>query len=213
MAAYTLTEKQKKLCSIATRKAIQARKDRGEKYCRWTEYGYAWERYYDPALNKDINIKVAHNGERAIMAKCVELRAAGCSYDKIRQHLNYELKARTRMGGHWTGTSVTRLVSQWAIVNERREETFECPRCHGCRTVLVDGGSLLTPPPARARWFHNQECYRKWHLAQEQGSQQELLQRLRKLEKLTGSILQNSANPDVLHTLKKEFEQLRTSQE
>jgi len=43
--------------------------------------------------------QVADEGERAIMAKCVELRAAGCTLDKIRQHLNYEMKARTRLAG------------------------------------------------------------------------------------------------------------------
>ena len=46
------------------------------------------------------------------MAKCVELRAAGCSHDKIRQHLNYELKARTRLGGHWTDSRIDFLVQQ-----------------------------------------------------------------------------------------------------
>ena len=65
-----------------------------------------------PVLGKDVNVKVVDEGERAIMAKCVELRAAGCSLDKIRQHLNYERKARTRLGGHWTTSRVAVLVQQ-----------------------------------------------------------------------------------------------------
>jgi len=46
------------------------------------------------------------------MAKCVELRAAGYSRDKIRQYLNYEMKARTRLGGHWTTSRIDFLVQQ-----------------------------------------------------------------------------------------------------
>ena len=46
------------------------------------------------------------------MAKCVELRAAGCSLDKIRQHLSYEMKVRTRLGGHWTTGRIGFLVQQ-----------------------------------------------------------------------------------------------------
>ncbi len=46
------------------------------------------------------------------MAKCVELSAAGFSRDKIRQHLNYDMKVRTRMGGHWTNSRIEFLVQQ-----------------------------------------------------------------------------------------------------
>jgi hypothetical protein len=46
------------------------------------------------------------------MAKCVELRADGCALDKIRQHVNDEMKSRTRMGGHWTTSRITFLVQQ-----------------------------------------------------------------------------------------------------
>ena len=53
-------------------------------------------------------------------------RAAGCSLDKIRQHLNYEMKARTRLGGHWTTSRVSFLVQQGlrlmaTSANETRE--------------------------------------------------------------------------------------------
>jgi hypothetical protein len=46
------------------------------------------------------------------MANCVELRAAGYSLDKIGQHLNYEMKARTRLGCHWTTSRVAVLVKR-----------------------------------------------------------------------------------------------------
>jgi hypothetical protein len=103
---------ERRLISVRTREGLQARKQRGERYCRWAEYGWAWVRRHDPALGKDVNVKVADEGERVIMAKCVELRAAGYSLDKIRQHLNYEMKARTRLGGHWTTSRVAVLVRQ-----------------------------------------------------------------------------------------------------
>ena len=103
---------ERRLISVRTREGLQARKQRGERYCRWAEYGWRWEKRYDSVLGKDVNVKVVDEGERAIMAKCVELRAAGCSLDKIRQYLNYEWKARTRLGGHWTTSRVAFLVQQ-----------------------------------------------------------------------------------------------------
>jgi DNA invertase Pin-like site-specific DNA recombinase len=103
---------ERRLISARTREGLQSRKQRGEKYCRWPEYGWRWEQRYDPVLQKDVNLKIADQGERAIMAKCVELRAKGCSFDKIRQHLNYEMKVRTRLGGHWTTSRVAFLVQQ-----------------------------------------------------------------------------------------------------
>ena len=103
---------ERRLISVRTREGLQARKQRGERYCRWAEYGWRWEKRHDPALGKDLNVKIADEGERVIMAKCVELRAAGQSLDKIRQHLNYEMKARTRLGGHWTTGRIAALVQQ-----------------------------------------------------------------------------------------------------
>jgi DNA invertase Pin-like site-specific DNA recombinase len=103
---------ERRLISVRTREGLQARKQRGEKYCRWAEYGWRWEKRFDSGSGKHVNVKVVDEGERAIMAKCVELRAAGCSRDKIRQHLNYELKARTRLGGHWTNSRIDFLVQQ-----------------------------------------------------------------------------------------------------
>ena len=81
---------ERRLISVRTREGLQARKLRGEKYCRWAEYGWRWEKRFDSGSGKHVNVKVVDEGERPIMAKCVELRAAGCSLDKIRQHLNYE---------------------------------------------------------------------------------------------------------------------------
>jgi len=103
---------ERRLISQRTKEGLQARKQRGEKYCRWPEYGWRWEKRHDSVLGKDVTVKVADDGERAIMAKCVELRAAGFSLDQIRQHLNYERKARTRLGGHWTTGRVAFLVRQ-----------------------------------------------------------------------------------------------------
>ncbi len=95
-----------------TREALHAIKERGEKYCRWAEYGWRWEKRLDPRLKKLVNVKVPDANERAVMAKCVELKAAGLSRDKIRQRLNYELKLRTRLGGHWTNSRIDFLVQQ-----------------------------------------------------------------------------------------------------
>jgi DNA invertase Pin-like site-specific DNA recombinase len=103
---------ERRLISQRTREGLLARKLRGEKYCRWAEYGWRWEKRFDPVLKKDVSFKVPEEGERVILAKCVELRAAGHTLDKIRQHLNYAMKARTRLGGHWTTGRIASLVQQ-----------------------------------------------------------------------------------------------------
>ena len=123
---------ERRLISVRTREGLQARKQRGERYCRWAEYGWRWEKRHDPVLGKDVNVKVADEGERAIMAKCVELRAAGQSLDKIRQHLNYEMKARTRLGGHWTTSRVACPGPAGAPIHGRERERNEgTPRLGG----------------------------------------------------------------------------------
>jgi DNA invertase Pin-like site-specific DNA recombinase len=117
---------ERRLISVRTREGLHARKQRGERYCRWAEYGWAWVKRHDPAPGKNVNVKVANEGERVTMAKCVELRAAGYSLDKIRQHLNYEMKARTRLGGHWTTSRVAVLVQQGLrFMTENVTETTE----------------------------------------------------------------------------------------
>jgi len=103
---------ERRLISVRTHEGLQARKQCGERYCRWAEYGWRWEKRYDSGSDKHVNVKVADQHERAIMAKCVELKAAGLSRDKIHQYLNYEWKVRTRLGGHWTGSRIDFLVRQ-----------------------------------------------------------------------------------------------------
>jgi len=103
---------ERRLISVRTREGLQARKLRGEKYTRWPDYGWRWEKRLDTQLGKQVNVKVADERERAILTKCVELRAAGWSFDQIRQYLNYQMKARTRMGGEWTTSRISYLVQQ-----------------------------------------------------------------------------------------------------
>ena len=43
---------ERRLISVRTREGLQARKQRGEKYCRWAEYGWRWEKRHDPALGQ-----------------------------------------------------------------------------------------------------------------------------------------------------------------
>jgi DNA invertase Pin-like site-specific DNA recombinase len=103
---------ERRLISQRTKEGLLARKLRGEKYCRWAEYGWRWERLFDPKLKKSVNVKVPDENERAILRKVVELRAAGHSLDHIRQHLNYVMKAHTRMGGEWTTGRIAYLFEQ-----------------------------------------------------------------------------------------------------
>jgi DNA invertase Pin-like site-specific DNA recombinase len=103
---------ERRLISVRTREGLQARKLRGEKYNRWAEYGWRWEKKYDSLLQKHVNVKVPDENERAILRKVVELRAAGQSLDQIRQHLSYVMRVRTRMGGAWTKGRITSLFEQ-----------------------------------------------------------------------------------------------------
>ena len=103
---------ERRLISVRTREGLQARKLRGEKYNRWAEYGWRWEKRFDSGLQKHVNIKVPDENERAILCKVVELRAAGQSLDQIRQYLSYDMKVRTRMGGTWTKSRIASLFEQ-----------------------------------------------------------------------------------------------------
>jgi DNA invertase Pin-like site-specific DNA recombinase len=105
-------EFERSLIRTRTREALQTRRLRGEKYCRWAEYGWRWEKRFDPRLNKHVNVRVPDENERVILRKVVELRAAGQSLDQIRQHLSYVMKVRTRMGGEWTTGRITFLFEQ-----------------------------------------------------------------------------------------------------
>jgi DNA invertase Pin-like site-specific DNA recombinase len=103
---------ERRLISVRTREGLQARKQRGERYCRWADYGWRWEKRYDPALKTHVSVKLSDENERTVLRKAVELRAAGRSFDQIRQYLSYEMKARTRMGGEWTTNRIKYLVQQ-----------------------------------------------------------------------------------------------------
>jgi len=103
---------ERRLISQRTKESLQARKQLGMKYCRWPSYGWRWEKRFDPNQRKLVNVKVLDENERAIMAKCLGMRAGGCSYDQIRQHLNYEWKVKNRVGGTWTISGVQALIKQ-----------------------------------------------------------------------------------------------------
>jgi DNA invertase Pin-like site-specific DNA recombinase len=101
---------ERRLISQRTREGLLARKLRGEKYCRWADYGWRWEKRFDTRLKKQVNVKVPDEHERAILRKVVELRTGGKSFDAIRQSLNYVMKARTRLGGEWTTGRIAFLL-------------------------------------------------------------------------------------------------------
>jgi DNA invertase Pin-like site-specific DNA recombinase len=103
---------ERRLISQRTKEGLLARKLRGEKYNRWAEYGWRREKRFDSRLNKQVNVKVPDEHERSILRKVVELRAAGQSYDQIRQHLSYVMKVKTRMGGDWTKGRIATLFEQ-----------------------------------------------------------------------------------------------------
>jgi DNA invertase Pin-like site-specific DNA recombinase len=103
---------ERRLISQRTKEGLAARQQRGERYCRWAEYGWRWDKRPDPGTGKPVNVKVPDEREREILRKAVELRAAGHTLDFIRQHLNYRMKARTRMGGEWATNRIAFLVQQ-----------------------------------------------------------------------------------------------------
>jgi DNA invertase Pin-like site-specific DNA recombinase len=103
---------ERRLISQRTKEGLLARKLRGEKYNRWAEYGWRWEKRFDANLKKHVNIKVPDEHERSILRKVVELRAAGLSFDRIRQHLSYTMKVKTRLGGDWTKGRIATLFEQ-----------------------------------------------------------------------------------------------------
>jgi putative DNA-invertase from lambdoid prophage Rac len=108
---------ERRLISLRTKEGLQARKQRGEKYCRWPEYGWKWERVYDSNQGKHVEIKVVNDHEVRIMTKCVEMHVGGYSLDQIRQYLAYEWKVKNRAGGDWSPSGVQVLIQKgmrWA---------------------------------------------------------------------------------------------------
>jgi DNA invertase Pin-like site-specific DNA recombinase len=101
-----------RLISQRTREGLHARKLRGEKYCRWAEYGWRWEKRHDAQQRKQVNVKVPDEYEREILRVVVEMRSLGYSIDEIRQYMNYTWKVRTRMGGEWTNSRIPFLIEQ-----------------------------------------------------------------------------------------------------
>jgi DNA invertase Pin-like site-specific DNA recombinase len=129
---------ERRLISERTREGLLARKQRGEKYTRWPEYGWRWAKRLDGRLGKHVNVRVPDEPERVILRKVVELRAASLSLDAIRQHLSYVMKVRTRLGGEWTKSGVHLLLKRGLcllacgdahasgeLVVENREEDYE----------------------------------------------------------------------------------------
>jgi DNA invertase Pin-like site-specific DNA recombinase len=102
---------ERKLIVQRTREGLNARKIRGEKYCRWPPYGFKWERRYDQRLGKHVEVKVVDEYEVAIMRKCVSLKAAGYSLDQIHQYLSYEWRVKNRVGGTWTKSRVQAVIA------------------------------------------------------------------------------------------------------
>jgi DNA invertase Pin-like site-specific DNA recombinase len=101
---------ERRLISQRTREGLAARRQRGERSCRWAEYGRWREKRSDTRTGKVVNVKMPD--EREILREVVELRAVGHTLDAIRQHLNYRMKARTRTGGEWATNRLAFLVQQ-----------------------------------------------------------------------------------------------------
>jgi DNA invertase Pin-like site-specific DNA recombinase len=59
---------ERRLISVRTREGLQARKQRGERYCRWAEFGWRWEKRYEAGSEKHVDVKVPDEYERAIMS-------------------------------------------------------------------------------------------------------------------------------------------------
>jgi DNA invertase Pin-like site-specific DNA recombinase len=126
-----------------TREALQAIKERGEKYCRWAEYGWRWEKRVDPRQKTHVNVRVPDDNERAILRKVVELRTAGQSLDMIRQHLSYVMKVRTRTGGEWTTGRMTFLFQQGLrlLADLKREKSHFAELDDADEYELLDQGA------------------------------------------------------------------------
>jgi DNA invertase Pin-like site-specific DNA recombinase len=103
---------ERRLISQRTREGLQARKLRGEKYCRWPEFGWRWEKQYDSKQGKQVTTMVPDQDERKIMRQVVKMRSAGCSLDEIRQYLNYTWKVKIRSSGEWTKSRVAEICEQ-----------------------------------------------------------------------------------------------------
>ena len=103
----------------------QASKERGLTAGSDPPWGYMAERRWDSLRKRYARFNVPNPHERAISAKCVELRAAGYTIEQIRRYLNEEWKVRTRRGTQFVPNGVIRMIGhgmKWLSEqeNERR---------------------------------------------------------------------------------------------
>jgi DNA invertase Pin-like site-specific DNA recombinase len=117
---------ERRLISQRTKDGLQARKQRGERFTRWAEYGFRWEKRFDARLNKHIEVMVPDEPERAVLRKVVELRAANLSFDAIRQYLTYSMKVRTRLGGEWTTGRIAVLFKRRLRLMAETAQPSDC---------------------------------------------------------------------------------------
>ena len=86
--------------SEAVREGMRARKEQGRKYCHHPGYGYVWN---------GRGGRKPDDYEQAIMAKIVEWKRAGWSWNQIAAHLLRQ-RVRTSAGREWSPARVRTLL-------------------------------------------------------------------------------------------------------
>ena len=115
---------ERRLISQRTREGLQARKQRGEKYCRWPEYGWRWEKRFDPRLKKDVNVKVPDERESVRYSSPTSTRNLSRSRISLSTRVAISFCWAVRAPGSSANHSAARLTDSSEISPIWRPPTF-----------------------------------------------------------------------------------------
>lgn len=107
LAAFA--ELERAFISERTKDGLANKKKRGVAHTNYPGYGYRWEKRQ--IEGKWCKVKVRDDAERQVMGSIVQWRMAAnpVGWDEIRQHLNNNLKLRTKDGTEWSIERIRRL--------------------------------------------------------------------------------------------------------
>lgn len=106
LAAFA--ELERAFISERIRDGMTGKKKKGVRHCHYPGYGFKWESRN--IGGKWTKVRVRHDGEREVMKSIVQWRTStpAWSWDAIREHLQHNLKLKTKDGNEWDHNRIKR---------------------------------------------------------------------------------------------------------
>lgn len=121
LAAFA--ELERAFISERTKEGLARRKRQNLAHSRFPGYGFKYEKRYNPEEKKYMKVRVSDPDERAVMRKIVQWRIQENPYtwDEIREHLNYNLKLKTKDGKEWDLNRIRRACKAELMLQLREQ--------------------------------------------------------------------------------------------